>query len=77
MTTNGGAVGVEMTDQITLSRAQVGEIFKAINGISGILKAMPTPPPSEAAMHGIMYAIMSNLAVIRMTLADTPRVTSN
>jgi hypothetical protein len=66
-----------MTDHITLTREQATEIFKAINGISGILKTMPLPPENAAAMHGIMYGIMSNLAVIQTNLVGIPRVTSN
>ena len=62
-----------MRDEFTLSREQAGEIFKAINCINGILKAMPKRPENKAWM----YAVMSNLAVIQTHLASSPRVTSN
>jgi hypothetical protein len=66
-----------MTDHITLSREQAGEIFKAINGIKRILELMPRQPENMAAVHAFMYGIMSNLAVIQTNLTGTPRVNSN
>lgn len=62
-----------MTDNITLSRDEAKEVFKALNGIGELLKALP-PRPENAA---VMYAITSNLTVIRMKLAGIPQVNSN
>ncbi|MBI4265707.1 MAG: hypothetical protein HY657_15135 [Acidobacteria bacterium] len=62
-----------MTDTITLSRDRASEIFEAVNGIGNLLKAMPAKPENAA----VRYAIMSNLAVIRMNLAGVPRAPSN
>jgi hypothetical protein len=62
-----------MTDNIIVRREQAREIFKAINGISGLLKTFPSKPENAAVMHGIM----SNLAVIQTNLAGMPRVNSN
>ena len=56
--------GGEMTDNITVSREQAGEIFKALNGIGKLLKMLPSKPENAA----VMYAIMSNLTVIQMNL---------
>ena len=66
-----------MTDHITLSREQAGEIFKAINGIKRILEMMPAQPENMPAVHGIKYGIMSNLAVIHMNLSGMPRANLN
>lgn len=62
-----------MTDNITVSRKQVKEIFKALNGIGELLKSLLSRSENAAAM----YAIMSNLAVIQMNLTGIPRVNSN
>jgi len=62
-----------MTDTITLSRERVSEIHKAVNGIGELLKALPAKPENAA----VTYAIMSNLAAIRMNLAGVPRAGSN
>ena len=59
-----------MTDTITLSRESGSEIFRAVNGIGELLKTIPAKPENAA----VTYAIMSNLAVIRMNLAGVPRV---
>jgi hypothetical protein len=66
-----------MSAHIVLTREQVEEIFKAVNGISGILKSLPSQPENAAALHGLAYGIMSNLAVIQTTLARIPRTPSN
>jgi hypothetical protein len=63
----------EMTDTVTLNREQATNIFKAINGIDRLLKALPARPENAA----VMYAIMSNLAVIQTNLVEMPRVSSN
>ncbi len=62
-----------MTDNITVSRAQATQIFKALNGISELLKTLPSKPENAA----VMYAIMSNVAVIHTNLIGMPRVSSN
>lgn len=60
-----------MTD-IILSSEQAIEIFKAMNGIGELLKKLPSRPENAA----VMYAIMSNLAVIHTNLAGARRVSS-
>ena len=62
-----------MTDNITISRAQAGEILKAANGIGELLKRLPAKP--ENGM--VMYAIMSNLALIQTHINGLPRINSN
>jgi hypothetical protein len=62
-----------MTDDIRLTREQAKQIFKAMNGITGCLKSLPTQPENLA----VRYAVMSNLAVIQTTLAGAPRLNSN
>jgi hypothetical protein len=62
-----------MTDTITLSRDRASEIDNAVNGISELLKAIPAKPENAA----VTYAIMSNLARIRMNLAGVPGASSN
>ena len=62
-----------MTDSITVSREQATQIFKALNGISELLKTLPSKPENA----GVMYAIMSNIAVIQTNLIGMPRVSSN
>jgi hypothetical protein len=60
-------------DTITVSREQVTEIFRALNGISNLLRKSV----SNSANSAELYAIMSNIAVIRMTLTGMPRANSN
>jgi len=62
-----------MTDNITVTREQATEIFDAVNGIGALLKRLPSKPEN----HAVMYAIMSNLAVIQTNLGGIPRATSN
>jgi hypothetical protein len=62
-----------MTDNITVSHEQVGEIFKALHGIGELLKTLSTKPEDAA----VMYAIVSNLTVIQMNLTGMPQVNSN
>jgi hypothetical protein len=62
-----------MMDGITVTREQATEIFKAINGIAALLKRLPPKPENQ----GVMYSIMSNLAVIQTNLAGMPRANSN
>jgi hypothetical protein len=62
-----------MMDNITVKREQATEIFKALNGIGELLKILPSKPENAA----VMYAIMSNIAVIQMNLAGTLKVNWN
>ncbi len=62
-----------MDAQIILTQNEATEIFKALSGIVELLKALPSTRQSAPAM----YAIMSNLAIIRMNLAGVPPVNSN
>ena len=62
-----------MRDTITLTREEAGEIFKAVSGIGELLKVLRSRPENAA----VTYAIMSNLTVIRTTLARMPRAHSN
>jgi len=62
-----------MTDDITVSREQATQIFKALNGIRELLKTVPSKPENAA----VMYAIMSNVAIIQSNLTGVPRVGSN
>ena len=62
-----------MTDHIIVTREQATEIFKAVNGVGALLKHFPPKPEN----HAVVYAIMSNLAVIQTNLAGVPRATSN
>jgi hypothetical protein len=62
-----------MTDSITVSREQATQVFKALNGIGELLKTLPSKPENE----GVLYAIMSNIAVIQTNLIGIPRVSSN
>ena len=62
-----------MAAEIILSRDEAREIFKALNGINELLKALPSGPEKAP----VKYAIMSNLFVIRMTLSGVPRVNPN
>jgi hypothetical protein len=60
-------------NNVTLSREQVGEIFKALNGIGNLLKGLA--PKSGNASE--LYAVMSNIAVIQVNLTGMPRTNSN
>jgi hypothetical protein len=63
-----------MTDNgVTLSREQVSEVFKALCGISNLLKGLTSTRGNAFAV----YAIMSNLAVIQANLTGIPHVNSN
>jgi len=62
-----------MTDDIRLTRAQVSEIFKALNGIGELLKRLPSNQESA----GTMYSIASNLAIIQTAVAGMPRTSPN
>ena len=62
-----------MTDSITVSREQASQIFRALNGIGELLKTLPSKPENAA----VMYAIMSNVAVIHTNLIGMPRISSN
>jgi hypothetical protein len=59
--------------RITLTHEQATEIFKAINGIGGLLKLLPCKPEDAR----LKYAIMSNLALIQVALNGSQRVNSN
>lgn len=60
-------------DEVTLSREQVSEIFKALAGIGNLVKGF-VPKSGNAAE---LYAVMSNIAVIQMNLTGIPRTNSN
>ena len=60
-------------NNVTLSREQVRDIFKALDGISNLVKNVVSKPGNAAEV----YAIMSNIAVIQANLAGIPRVNSN
>ena len=60
-------------DNVTMSREQVREILKALDGIGTLVKGL-TPKSGNAAE---LYAIMSNIAVIRANVIGIPRVSSN
>lgn len=62
-----------MTDDITVSREQVMEIYKAVDGIAALLKRLPSNPETAP----VMYAIMGNVATIRMNVAGISRVNPN
>jgi hypothetical protein len=67
-------IGGDMTDNnVTMSREQVSEILKALDGIGNLVKGL-TPKSGNAAE---LYAIMSNIAVIQANVTGTPRVRSN
>jgi hypothetical protein len=63
----------KMADSITVSREQARRIFKALNGIGEIVKTLSSKPENAA----VMYAIMSNVAVIQTNLVEMPKVSSN
>ena len=60
-------------NNVTLSREQVSEIFKALNGIGNLVKNVVSKPGNAAEV----YAIMSNIAVIQSNLTGIPRVNLN
>jgi hypothetical protein len=60
-------------NNVTLSREQVGDIFRALAGIGNLVKNLVSTPGNAADA----YAIMSNIAVIQATLSGMPRVNSN
>ena len=60
-------------NNVTLSGEQVRDIFKALDGISILLKNVVSKPGNAAEV----YAIMSNIAVIQAHLTGMPRVHSN
>ena len=60
-------------DNVTLSREQVSDIFKALNGIGNLVKNVVSKPGNAAEV----YAIMSNIAVIQSNLTGIPRVNLN
>jgi hypothetical protein len=62
-----------MKEQIVLSRAQVSEMHKAVNGIGALLRHLPARPEKAS----VLYAIMSNLSVIQMQLAESTRFDQN
>jgi hypothetical protein len=62
-----------MTDEVTLSRKQVKEIYNALRGIGNLMKGL-APKSGNAAE---LYAVMSNLAMIQANLTGMPRVSSN
>ena len=49
------------------------DIFKALDGISNLLKNVVSKPGNAAEA----YAIMSNIAAIQANLAGMPRINSN
>jgi hypothetical protein len=60
-------------DNVTLSREQVREIFKALNGIGNLVKNVVSKPGNAA----VVYGIMSNIAVIQANLSGMTRINSN
>jgi len=58
---------------VTLSREQVKDILKALDGIGSLLKNVVSKPGNAAEVYGIM----SNIAVIQANLTRIPRATSN
>ena len=63
-----------MTDNtFTVSREQAREIFKALGGISNLVKGLASKSGNAAEA----YAIISNLAVIQVNLTGMPRVSPN
>ncbi len=62
-----------MTNNVTLTRKQVTEILKALNGIGNLVKGF-APKSGNAAE---LYAVMSNIAVIQANLTGMPRVSFN
>jgi hypothetical protein len=63
-----------MTDNnFSVSREQAREIFKAVAGISNLVKGLASKTGNAAEA----YAIMSNLAVIQANLIGMPRANPN
>jgi hypothetical protein len=62
-----------VNNNVTLSREQVSEIFKALNGIGNLVKNVVSKPGNAVEV----YAIMSNVAVIQSNLTGIPRVNLN
>ena len=62
-----------MDNHLTLSREQVGEILKALNGIGNLVTNVASKPGNAFEL----YAIMSNIALIQANLTGMPRVNSN
>jgi hypothetical protein len=60
-------------NSINVTHEQAKEILKAIDGIGELLKRLPFKPEDAS----VKYAIMSNLAVIRMNLTGRPSASSN
>jgi hypothetical protein len=60
-------------DGLTMSREQVKQILKELDGIGNLVKGL-RPKSGNAAE---LYAIMSNIAVIRANVIGIPRVSSN
>jgi hypothetical protein len=60
-------------NSINVTHEQAKEILKAIDGIGELLKRLPSKPEDAS----VKYAIMSNLAVIRMNLTGRPSASSN
>ena len=60
-------------DSITLNRDQVSDIFKALTGITNLVKGFA--PKSGNVSE--LYAVMSNVAAIQTILTGMPRATSN
>jgi hypothetical protein len=58
---------------VTMSREQVKEVLRALDGIGNLVKRL-TPKSANAAE---LYAIMSNIAVIQANVTGMPRVSSN
>src|SRR3972149_268361 len=65
--------GGTMTHEITVSREQAMEIYRAVDGIAALLKKLPSNPETAP----VMYAIMGNVAIIQMNIAEMPRVNPN
>lgn len=62
-----------MTDNVTLTRDQVSDMLKALNGISNLLKGL-TPRSGNSAE---LYAVMSNIAVIQTALIGNASASAN
>lgn len=62
-----------MTETLSVSREQATEIFQALNGIGALLKRLHTNTEDEP----VIYAIMSNLALIQTNLSGTALASSN
>jgi len=60
-------------DNVTMSREQVKEVLRALDGIGNLVKRLTRKSANAAEL----YAIMSNIAVIQANVTGTPRVSSN